>query len=34
MASTEAATVEMKLEVVALPISDVDRAERFCQSLG
>jgi len=30
----EAGTVDMKLEVVTLPISDVDRAKRFYQSLG
>jgi catechol 2,3-dioxygenase-like lactoylglutathione lyase family enzyme len=30
----EAATVEMKLEVVTLPVSDVDRAKRFYLSLG
>lgn len=28
------ATIETKLEVVVLPVSDVDRAERFYQSLG
>jgi catechol 2,3-dioxygenase-like lactoylglutathione lyase family enzyme len=27
-------TVEMKLEVVVLPVSDVDRAKRFYQNLG
>ena len=27
-------TVEMKLEVVVLPVSDVDRAKRFYQMLG
>jgi len=27
-------TIDMKLEVVALPVSDVDRAKRFYQSLG
>ena len=27
-------TVEMGLEVVTLPVSDVDRAKRFYQSLG
>ena len=26
--------VDMKLEVVTLPVSDVDRAKRFYQSLG
>jgi catechol 2,3-dioxygenase-like lactoylglutathione lyase family enzyme len=30
----EAATVEMKLEVVTLPVSDVDRAKSFYSSLG
>src|SRR6266700_7111306 len=30
----EAGTIDMKLEVVTLPISDVDRAKRFYQSLG
>jgi catechol 2,3-dioxygenase-like lactoylglutathione lyase family enzyme len=29
-----AATVDLKLEVVILPVSDVDRAKRFYQSLG
>jgi catechol 2,3-dioxygenase-like lactoylglutathione lyase family enzyme len=29
-----AGTVAMKLEVVTLPVSDVDRAKRFYQSLG
>ena len=29
-----AATVDLKLEVVVLPVSDVDRAKRFSQSLG
>jgi catechol 2,3-dioxygenase-like lactoylglutathione lyase family enzyme len=34
--STEAevGTIDMKLEVVTLPVSDVDRAKRFYQSLG
>ena len=27
-------TIDMKLEVVTLPVSDVDRAKRFYQSLG
>ena len=27
-------TIEMKLEVVTLPVTDVDRAKRFYQSLG
>ena len=30
----EAGTVDMNLEVVTLPVSDVDRAKRFYQSLG
>ena len=30
----QAATIDMKLEVVTLPVSDVDRAKRFYQSLG
>ena len=30
----QAATVEMKLEVVTLPVSDVDRAKSFYASLG
>jgi catechol 2,3-dioxygenase-like lactoylglutathione lyase family enzyme len=30
----EAGTINMKLEVVTLPVSDVDRAKRFYQSLG
>ena len=30
----EAATVEMRLEVVTLPVSDVDRAKSFYASLG
>ncbi len=30
----EAGTVDMKLEVVTLPVSDVDRAKNFYQSLG
>jgi predicted enzyme related to lactoylglutathione lyase len=29
-----AATVDLKLEVVVLPVSDVDRAKRFYESLG
>ena len=36
-ASTETAqpsTVDMKLEVVTLPVSDVDRAKSFYQSIG
>jgi catechol 2,3-dioxygenase-like lactoylglutathione lyase family enzyme len=30
----EVATVDMKLEVVTLPVSDVERAKHFYQSLG
>jgi catechol 2,3-dioxygenase-like lactoylglutathione lyase family enzyme len=30
----EMGTIDMKLEVVTLPVSDVDRAKRFYQSLG
>ncbi|HEU0171973.1 MAG TPA: VOC family protein [Acidimicrobiales bacterium] len=30
----KAGTVDMKLEVVTLPVSDVDRAKRFYESLG
>jgi hypothetical protein len=30
----EAGTIDMKLEVVTLPVSDADRAKRFYQSLG
>jgi len=33
MASTEVGTVDMKLEVVTVPVSDVDRAKSFYQSL-
>src|SRR5687767_14448061 len=29
-----AATVDLKVEVVVLPVSDVDRAKRFYESLG
>jgi catechol 2,3-dioxygenase-like lactoylglutathione lyase family enzyme len=32
--SPEAGTVAMKLEVVNLPVADVDRAKRFYQELG
>ena len=32
--SPPAATIDLKLEVVTLPVSDVDRAKRFYQSLG
>ena len=39
MASTDVGaervgTIDMKLEVVTLPVSDVDRAKSFYQSLG
>ncbi len=30
----EVGSIDMKLEVVTLPVSDVDRAKRFYQSLG
>jgi len=30
----EPATIDMKLEVVNVPVSDVDRAKRFYESLG
>jgi catechol 2,3-dioxygenase-like lactoylglutathione lyase family enzyme len=30
----QAGTIEMKLEVVTIPVSDVDRAKRFYQGLG
>jgi catechol 2,3-dioxygenase-like lactoylglutathione lyase family enzyme len=30
----EAGTIDMKLEVVTVPVSDVDRAKQFYQSLG
>jgi catechol 2,3-dioxygenase-like lactoylglutathione lyase family enzyme len=32
--SPQAGTTDMKLEVVTLPVSDVDRAKSFYQSLG
>ena len=32
--TSEAGTVDMKLEVVTVPVSDVDRAKRFYQGLG
>ena len=32
--SPEVGTVDMKLEVVTVPVSDVDRAKRFYQGLG
>jgi catechol 2,3-dioxygenase-like lactoylglutathione lyase family enzyme len=34
MEMPEAGTVDMKLEVVTLPVSDVDRAKSFYQNLG
>src|SRR5262245_29590619 len=34
MEMPEAGTADMKLEVVTLPVSDVDRAKGFYQSLG
>src|ERR1041385_6505220 len=34
MAATEPATVDMKLEVVILGVSDVDRAKAFYEKLG
>jgi catechol 2,3-dioxygenase-like lactoylglutathione lyase family enzyme len=34
MSSTKVGTVDMKLEVVTLPVSDVDRAKAFYESLG
>ena len=30
----ELSTIDMALEVVTLPVADVDRAKRFYQSLG
>ena len=32
--TTEPSTIDMALEVVQLPVSDIDRAKRFYQSLG
>jgi catechol 2,3-dioxygenase-like lactoylglutathione lyase family enzyme len=32
--TAELGTIDMKIEVVTLPVSDVDRAKRFYQSLG
>ena len=32
--TSEAGTVDMSLEVVRVPVSDVDRAKRFYQGLG
>ena len=34
MSSSDVETVDMKLEVVTLAVSDVDRAKAFYQSLG
>lgn len=34
MAATRARAVDMKLEVVVIPVSDVDRAKRFYDGLG
>jgi catechol 2,3-dioxygenase-like lactoylglutathione lyase family enzyme len=34
MGSPEAGTIDMKLEVVTVPVTDVDRAKQFYQSLG
>ena len=34
MEMAELGTIDMGLEVVTLPVSDVDRAKRFYQSLG
>ena len=34
MSSTPAGTVEMQLEVVVVPVSDVDRAKAFYGGLG
>jgi catechol 2,3-dioxygenase-like lactoylglutathione lyase family enzyme len=34
MGTSEVGTIDMKLEVVTLPVSDVDKAKRFYQSLG
>jgi catechol 2,3-dioxygenase-like lactoylglutathione lyase family enzyme len=33
-AAPEAGTIDMKLEVITIPVSDVDRAKSFYQSLG
>jgi catechol 2,3-dioxygenase-like lactoylglutathione lyase family enzyme len=30
----EAGTIDMKLEVISIPVSDVDRSKRFYESLG
>src|SRR3954467_5056353 len=34
MEAREVGTIDMKLEVVTLPVSDVDRAKRFYEGLG
>jgi predicted enzyme related to lactoylglutathione lyase len=34
METQEVGSIDMKLEVVTLPVSDVERAKRFYQSLG
>ena len=34
VSTDDVATVDMRLEVVTVPVSDVDRAKRFYQSLG
>jgi hypothetical protein len=34
METQEVGSIDMKLEVVTLPVSDVDWAKRFYQSLG
>jgi catechol 2,3-dioxygenase-like lactoylglutathione lyase family enzyme len=34
MSSAEVSTIDMNLEVVVLPVSDVDRAKAFYESLG
>ncbi len=33
-ATPDVATVDMKLEVVVIPVSDVDRAKQFYEGLG
>jgi catechol 2,3-dioxygenase-like lactoylglutathione lyase family enzyme len=34
MENQDVGTIDLKLEVVTIPVSDVDRAKRFYQSLG
>ena len=34
MEASEVGTIDMKLEVVTLPVSDIERAKGFYQSLG